>query len=81
MNKLRKRPEVSFIVPEMAEDFEDAIRLGVDAGVRTVAIRSKVLGRNLEDLNDDEVARIGGVLNRYGVRVGWAIDGSRGGGM
>lgn len=70
MNKHRKRPEVSFIVPEMAEDFEDAIRLGVEAGIHTVAIRSKVLGRNLEDLNDDEVARIEAVLNRYGVRVG-----------
>lgn len=69
-SNLNKKPEVSFITPEMAEDFEDAIRLGVDAGVRTVAVRSKVFGRNLENLSDDEISRMVAILDRYGVRVG-----------
>jgi sugar phosphate isomerase/epimerase len=70
VNNNRKRPEGSYIIPEMAENFEDAIRIGADAGVSTVAIRSKVLGRNLEDLTDEEIARMKEILDRHGVRVG-----------
>jgi uncharacterized protein with GYD domain len=63
-------PKVSFIVAEMAEDFEEAIRLGVDAGVNNMAVRSKIFGRELEDLSEAEVDPVNAVFDRYGVRVG-----------
>jgi sugar phosphate isomerase/epimerase len=70
MSSDRKKPEVCYITPEMDDDFEAAIRLGADAGVKVVAVRSKVLGHSLEYLSDDEIARTQAVLDQYGMRVG-----------
>ena len=62
--------EPSYITSEMSDDFEQAIRLGAEAGIHTVGLRSKAWGQNLEDMSDQDIHRMTDVLSNYGVRVG-----------
>jgi sugar phosphate isomerase/epimerase len=67
--------ELSYIAAEMADDFEEAVRLGTRAGTRWVALRSRVWGKNLEALSGEDVERMQGILARYGARVSAVYSG------
>jgi len=62
--------EPCYITAEMSRDFDQAVRLGVEAGVGTVQLRSNLWGRSVEDITDEDVSRVKGVLAKYGARVG-----------
>ena len=62
--------EPCYITGEMSPDFEEAVRLGAEAGIRTVQLRQNIWGRNIEQLTDEDVSRAKSVLTAYGVRVG-----------
>jgi sugar phosphate isomerase/epimerase len=66
--------DVSYITAEMSEDFERSVRLGAEAGVSVVSVRSKAWGKAIEDLSDDEVARTRDVLAEHGMRVGMLLS-------
>lgn len=59
----------SYIAAEMSDDFEEAIRLGVQAGVHTVSIRSNVWGQKLENLSKSDVKRMKDILKKYEVKT------------
>lgn len=54
---------------EVAEDFEEQVRLSVEAGAHGVEIRGKLFGTNVAGITDDHVAEMQTVLDRYGARV------------
>lgn len=58
-----------FFTDEVAEEFEESVRLGTAAGAQGVELRSRLLGRSLEDLSDDDVRRLQDVTAKYGVSV------------
>ncbi|NPV08938.1 MAG: sugar phosphate isomerase/epimerase [Anaerolineae bacterium] len=61
--------ELAYIAPEMADDFEESVRLGVEAGARSVALRSRLWGKNLEDLSAADVDRMKAILAQHGASV------------
>lgn len=61
--------ELSYIAPEMAEDFEEAARLGAETGARWVALRGKIQNKALEDLTDEDIGTAQKILDRYGLKV------------
>ena len=66
--------EPCFITSEMSEDFEEAIRLGAEVGVRTVHLRSGMWGRSVEQITETDVDRVKDILARYGARVGVVLS-------
>ncbi len=66
--------DVSYITAEMSDDFERAVRLGAEAGVSVVSMRSKAWGKAIEHLSDEEVARTRDVLADNGMRVGMLLS-------
>lgn len=62
--------DVCFFADEVSrEDFEEAIKLGVEAGATTVEVRGGVWGKHVTEINDDDVKRAQDVLSNYNVRV------------
>jgi len=61
--------DLAYIAYEISEDFEEAVRLGAEAGVHCLALRSHIWGTKLEKLTDDEVNRAKEVLARYDSKV------------
>jgi sugar phosphate isomerase/epimerase len=53
---------------EISPDFEEAVRVCAEEGVRDVEVRS-AWGKNIASMDDDEVDRMVGILRRYGVAV------------
>jgi len=53
-----------YITAEMSKHFEEVIRLGVEAGVHTVGIRSDIFGRSVVDITDDDVGRMKDILSK-----------------
>lgn len=54
---------------EVAEDFEEQVRLSVEAGAHGVEIRGKLFGTNVAGVTDDHVAQMQAILERYGAQV------------
>ena len=62
--------DVCFFADEVSrEDFEEAIKLGVEAGATTVEVRSGVWGKHVTEIDDDDVKRAQDVLSTYDVKV------------
>ena len=62
--------ELAYFADEVSkEDFEEAVRLGVEAGATGVELRGGIWGKRVQEIDDDEVARVQDVLARYGVRI------------
>lgn len=59
----------AFFTDEVAEEFEAAVRQGAAAGAQGLELRSRLWGRSIEDLSEDEVRRIQDIAARYHVRV------------
>ena len=62
--------DVCFFADEVSKtDFEEAIKLGVEAGANSVEIRGGVWGKHVTEIDDDDVQRVRDVLSTYNVRV------------
>lgn len=59
---------LSYLPDEMKIDFETALRLGAEWGLRTIDLRA-VDGVNVADLNDGQIEQTQRLLARYGMRV------------
>lgn len=62
--------EPTFITAEMSNDFEEAVDLGVEAGISTVAIRSNIWGKSVVEITNDDVSQMKEILSKYEVRIG-----------
>lgn len=60
---------VCFFADEVSKDFEEAIKLGVQAGANSVEIRGGIWGKNVVQINDDDLKRMQEVLAKYNVVV------------
>ncbi len=62
--------DVCFFADEVSKtDFEEAVKLGVEAGANTVEVRGGVWGKHVTEIDDDDVKRAQDVLSTYNVRV------------
>lgn len=62
--------DVCFFADEVSKiDFEEAVKLGVEAGANTVEVRGGVWGKHVTEIDDDDVKRAQDVLSNYDVRV------------
>lgn len=59
---------------EVAPEFDDAVRLAVEAGALGLELRNRMWGRSITQIDADDVARIQETCTRYGARV--AVIGS-----
>jgi sugar phosphate isomerase/epimerase len=59
---------------EVAEDFEEAVRLSAEAGAVGLELRGRMWGKSIGQIDDPDAARIKEVCARHGVRV--AVIGS-----
>src|ERR1051325_2677831 len=59
---------------EVAEDFEEAVRLSAEAGAEGLELRGRLFGKSIAQIDDDEAARVAEICDRYGVAV--AVIGS-----
>ena len=65
-----KMIDVCFFADEVSrDDFEEAIKLGVEAGANTVEVRGGVWGKHVTEIDDDDVKRAQDVLSKYNVSV------------
>ncbi len=63
--------DVCFFADEVSrDDFEEAIKLGVEAGANSVEIRGGVWSKHVTEINDDDVKRVQDVLSTHNVSVG-----------
>ena len=59
----------AYITKEMAGNIEDSLRIGAEAGISTVAVRSKVWGHDVEDLSPEQVGSFKQLLESHGQKV------------
>lgn len=60
----------AYITSEMSDDFEEALQLGLEAGVDTVHLRKDLFGKQIQDVTPDDIPRIQDTLGKFGARVG-----------
>ncbi len=51
------------------EDFDEAVRLGVEAGATGIELRSGIWGKSVQQIDNDELKRVQDVLAKYDVTV------------
>ena len=62
--------ELAYFADEVSrEDFDEAVRLGVEAGATGVELRGGIWGKRVQQIDDDDVKRVQDVLAKHGVRV------------
>jgi sugar phosphate isomerase/epimerase len=62
--------ELAYFADEVdKEDFDEAVRLGVEAGATGIELRGGIWGKRVQEIDDDEVKRVQDVLTKYGVKV------------
>jgi len=66
--------EACVFADEVSKDFDEAVRLSVEAGATCIELRGGIWGRAVQDCTDEDVERMQGVLSKYGARV--AVIGS-----
>jgi len=66
--------EPCFFADEVSRDFEEAVRLGAEAGATAIELRGGIWGRAVQSCTDEDVARMQQVLAAHGARV--AVIGS-----
>jgi sugar phosphate isomerase/epimerase len=54
----------------MSEDLEEALQLGLEAGVDTVHLRKDLFGKEIQDITPEDIPRIQDTLGKFGARVG-----------
>jgi len=66
--------ELCYITGEMSDDFEKALQLGVDAGIKTVQLRMGLFGKNIDQLDNDDVLRVKDTLAKYNMHIGMLLS-------
>jgi sugar phosphate isomerase/epimerase len=61
--------KVSFFTDEVSKDFDEAVRLGVEAGAEALEIRGGLWGKSVTTIDDDDVKRMQDVLAKYNAQV------------
>ena len=59
-----------YITSEMSDDFEEALQLGAEAGISTVHLRKGLFGKDIENLDQDELDRVKTTLAKFGMNIG-----------
>ena len=54
----------------MSEDLEEALQLGIEAGIDTVHLRKGLFGKEIQDVTPEDIPRIQDTLGKFGARVG-----------
>src|SRR5204863_9943744 len=55
---------------EVSPDFEEAVRLSVEAGAEGLELRGRMWGKSIGQIDDAEGGRVTEVCSRFGARVG-----------
>ena len=66
--------EVCYFTDEVSQDFEEAVKLGMEAGADSIEIRGNLFGKSVENVEEKEITKIKEILDKYSSRV--AIIGS-----
>ena len=66
--------EACIFADEVSKEFDEAVRLSVEAGARCIELRGGIWGRSVQNCTDEDVERMQEVLAREGARV--AVIGS-----
>ncbi len=62
--------ELAYFADEVnKENFDEAVRLGVEAGATGVELRGGIWGKRVQDIDNDDVKRVQDVLGKYGVKI------------
>jgi sugar phosphate isomerase/epimerase len=62
--------ELAYFADEVdKEDFDEAVRLGVEAGATGIELRNGIWGKRISEIDDQDVERVQGVLKKYGVKI------------
>ena len=62
--------DIAYFADEVSkEDFEEAVRLGTQAGADGIELRNGIWGRRVQEIDDDEVKRVQDVLAKYGTSI------------
>jgi len=61
--------KVCFFADEVSKNFDEAVKLGVEAGAEAVEIRGGIWGKSVTTIDDDDVKRMQDVLDKYGAKV------------
>jgi len=62
--------ELAYFADEIhKEDFDEAVRLGVEAGATGIELRGGIWGQRVQEIDNDMVKRVQDVLAKYGVKV------------
>jgi sugar phosphate isomerase/epimerase len=59
-----------YITSEMSEDLEEALQLGLKAGVDTVHLRKGLFGKEVQQLENEDLPRVQDTLGKFGAKVG-----------
>ena len=62
--------ELAYFADEITkEDFDEAVRKGVEAGATGIELRNGIWGKKIAEIDDDDVKRVQDVLAKYGVKI------------
>ena len=62
--------ELAYFADEVnKENFDEAVRLGVEAGATGIELRGGIWGKRVQEIDDDEVKRVQDVLVKWGVKI------------
>ncbi|MGD8237412.1 MAG: sugar phosphate isomerase/epimerase family protein [Armatimonadota bacterium] len=62
--------ETCVFADEVSKDFDEAVRLSVEAGATAIELRGGIWGKRVQEADDDDIARMRAVLEEYGARIG-----------
>ena len=66
--------DVCVFADEVSKDFDEAVKLSVEAGANTLEIRGGIWGKSVTTIDDDDVKQMQDVLTKYDAKV--AVIGS-----
>ena len=61
--------ETCIFADEVSKDFDESVRLSVDAGARCIEVRGGVWNKHIRAVDDNDVERMKEVLAKYGARI------------
>lgn len=61
--------KVCYFADEVSKNFEEAVKLGFEAGAEAVEIRGGIWGKSVTTIDDDDVKRMHDVLDKYNAEV------------
>ncbi len=61
--------DVCFFADEVSKDFDEAVKLGVEAGANAIEIRGGLWGKSVTTIDDDGVKRMQDTLAKFGAKA------------